>query len=533
MNRLPLILWSVLAVSVSVHAADPAPITLTVKSYRSLTNLVAKVAEAAAPGSSEGALAGMRQGLGISELKGIHLDRPWQIALWLEGTAGRPNASVRIPTTDYAAFAAGITEGSPLKGAEVSMRQVGDYASVWIPGQVSSETATSSHAAWKPDQIGTAAQTLLLQLTPGEPLRQQLVQGLAMVRMMMPGAMSAAQQGQVPAGIDPKAMADLLGLYFEVFELGLKGLRDVSVAVELSGENLVIRDRVSALAGSELAGWLQGSEGSLDSVLPYALARGPAAFAMRLGPASSLMPTLKKFMRLSLQMQGTPPDSAAVTEMDRLMELMLPSKGGGYLDLENGFQFAAAYEFPGKDPKEVHGSMRQYLQTSMSSIAGESKPYKSIQFEEAKRTVGGVSVDRATMEFNLESPLYQAPQQRQMIESLWPGAKMELEYAVKGNLLFLAAPSLMESLLATSPSAASKPASLTPNTMVWGRINILQLLPMMMKANPMVPEEVKQRFEGLDPAGTDVIFQLDLDGALKGEASVPLKLLQAISKVSR
>ena len=177
--------------------------------------------------------------------------------------------------------------------------------------------------------------------------------------------------------------------------------------------------------------------------------------------------------------------------------------------------------------------MRQYLQTSMSSIAGESKPYKSIQFEEAKRTVGGVSVDRATMEFNLESPLYQAPQQRQMIESLWPGAKMELEYAVKGNLLFLAAPSLMESLLATSPSAASKPASLTPNTMVWGRINILQLLPMMMKANPMVPEEVKQRFEGLDPAGTDVIFQLDLDGALKGEASVPLKLLQAISKVSR
>jgi hypothetical protein len=369
-----------------------------------------------------------------------------------------------------------------------------------------------------------------MQLVLTEPLRQQLLSAIGMVKMAMPGALAGAQQAQASAGLDPKALVDLLGVYFDVFEIGAKGLRSLDLAVDLGGENLLVRSRLNAESGSELSTWFQGSPGTLDSVMPFALGRGPAAFAMRWGQNPAFMPILKKIMRLSLQMQGIAPDSDAAKETERLLDLMLPVKAAGVLDLDQGLTFAATYEFPGRNLSEFYGVLKKYMQTSMQTQVGEGKPYKSVRMEEAKRQIGGVSIDRASMEFNLESPLYKAPGQREMIESLFPGAKMEVDYALKGERLFFATPARMEPLLANAAPSV-KPPSLPPNSIVWGRVNVLQLLPRFLNANPMVPDEVKQKFQGLDGAGTDVTFTIALDGALSSETALPLKLLQSVSKL--
>jgi hypothetical protein len=532
MNKLRIATAVALAVTTTPLAAATAPVTLTFKNYRTLTNTVVRVVDAVAPGSGQGAAKGLTEELGIPELRGVNLDQPWQFAIWIEGAQGRPAMSVWIPTTDFTAFGAGLQEGKLLKGRGQTntVKRVGDYASIWVPGSFPAEAAQAAHAGWKREQLGTIERAVALDLVPTDALRHLILQGLGSARTGIEAAV-LTQPGQLP-GVDGRALKELLGLYLDVFEIGFKGLERLHLTLDLRGDTLVVGKRVTALAGSDFAGWLRGVEGSLDSVLPYATGKAPVAFAMRLHASTNLMTLLRKFTRASLQVQGIASDSETAKETERLLDLMIPVKVGGIVDFTKTFSFAAVYEFPGRDLGGVHDAVKRYLQTSMQSQAGPDKPYTTVTYEEGKRELGGVRVDRATMVLNFDSPLYQGQGQREMLESMWPGGRMEFDYLRKGDRLFLASPDLMEGLLAQGPAAsAPKPPSITRDTVAYGHVNLVKSLPRMLQANPAVPADVKERLGRLDSEGTEVTVQLDLNGTLIGQADIPLRLLSSLGKL--
>jgi hypothetical protein len=470
--------------------------------------------------------------LGEEALGALDAERPWQVAVWMEALGGRPSASLYVPTKDFASLKTALDSGPLLQnaGGDPTVTANGDYAAIYLPGAMPSETADAAHAAWASNQIGSPNNTVSLDVRPTESLRQQLVQGLAMIRMMVGGAIGAQNQEIMP-GMDPMAMAELLGVYFEVIEVGLKGWDSLSIGLDVQQDALRIQERVTAVAGSEFATWLKGSEGSLASVLAYADDTAPATFAFRWKEAPAYMPTLKKFLRLSMQMQGVPADSDTVKETERLIDLMAPMQLAGSLDFKNGMAFSGAYQFPGRDVKEIYDLMRTFMETSMQGQVGEGKPYKEAIFKENQREVAGQRVDRLIMTFNLDAPLYQMPGQKEMIENLFPGGRMEFDYVLKGDSLLIASPTQLDKLLkvdAGSPKA--KLGTLRPTTVLAGRMNVLELIPQFIKANPMLPEEAKQRFEGIDARGTDIQFRVDLDGSLNSEALVPLQLVRTAAK---
>jgi hypothetical protein len=529
-----LLLVTLLAPTVAglLHAAPP-PITLTVKSYRALTNHLVQIAEAAAPGTGSSSVGLLGNQLGSPALKGVNLDQPWQIGIWLEGFGGQPSMSVWIPTTDFEAFSAELQDGSLLKGwSEPNpIKKVGTYAAVWIPGTASSASAQTAHGTWTPEAIGSPREAIQLQIAPGEPLRQQLLQGLGMVRLTLGSALGNPQAQAVP-GVDSRALADLLSLYLDLFETAFKGMDRFTVGLDLQNGQLRLRKQLTAQPGSDLASWLQDGESSLESVLPYANSPAPVSFAMRWNGSAALMPTLKKLTRLSLQLQGMPAESESVKETEKLLELLVPFKAAGYLSLSNELAFAGVYEFPGRDLKEIYRLMQNYLQTSMQSQVGEDKPYKTIRFDEAKRQLAGTRVDRVTMEVNLDAPLYQMPGQREMIESIWPGGRMEFDYAMKGDRMFIATPALLDGYLAQTPSATAAPTALNRHTVLFAKFNLLQVIPWVLRSNPMLPDDFKQTVAKLDHAGTDVTLQVDLNGSLSAEAVIPLKLVSTMRELA-
>jgi hypothetical protein len=512
--------------------AENAPVTLTVKSFRALTNNIGRIVETARPGSGEMALMGIQGGLGIPQLKGIDLERPWQVQVWLSNGQSKPAVSVWIPTSDFDAFKGGLEEGVLKSGGDPKIRQVEKYAGVWIPGSAESKDGEAGHASWKPSQIGTPDRAVLLEFSPNDTMRQQILLGLAGARMMIAGAVGGQAAEQL-GGMDPKAMAELLGVYFDVIETVIKGMQKLDLGIDLRGENLVVSQKVQAKAGTDLEGWMKASEGSLDSVLPYAAGTSPLTFAMRLNENPAFLPTMKKFIRLSLQMQGMAADSDAAKETEKLIEAMIPMKAAGVVDLKNGITMSGVYQFPGRDVGAVYRQLVQYLEKGMQSQVGEAKAYKAIKFQAAKRTSGGVKVDLVTMELNLDAPMYKMAGQREIVEKMWKGGKMEFEYAIKGDSLLFASPGLMDALIAGKAAASAPKLALSPKTLAYGQLNLIAVLPTMLEMNPMVPQEVKDRITKLDPAGTDMTARVDLDGTLSAEEIIPLKLISAFSKLDQ
>jgi hypothetical protein len=341
------------------------------------------------------------------------------------------------------------------------------------------------------------------------------------------------QQGQNVQGVNAQTMSELMGAYFDLFQTGLRGLETLQIELDLKADALVVTETVTAKAGSELAGWLDAGQGNLESVMPAIRLDQPLSIAMRWDKATEFMPTLKKFTRLGLQLQGGEVSEEALKEMEELIDVVVPLRFGGSMDFKEGFVFSGMYEFPGRDLERIYELMRAYIEGSMQQQVGDDQVYRSIQFTEAARKVKDLPVDRVTMEINLDAPLYQMPGQKEMIERMWPGGKLIIDQARQADRLLVGTPADLDLLLAGSPSASpGVPLTLNPQTVLWARMNLLQLLPAMLEGNPMVPAEVATQLRRADSAGTDVTVQLDvIRSGIQARSIVPLKLLQNVAQV--
>jgi hypothetical protein len=534
-NRTRLTLLLAVVLSTSMSWAQPAPVTLTVQSYDALANGLTKVADAVAPGAADDALREFRDALGLQDLQGVDRARPWQVALWADDFSAPPSMSVRIPVTNFDSFRNGLQPGL-LKGdagVEPSIEQIGNYAKVWLEFGTPSASTRAAEKAWQPDSLNDTTGLLSLIVRPSDSLRTELVNGLAMGRMTI--AMAFASQAEhAPEGLDVKTMGELMGAYFDMLETGLKGFQTFELGFDVAAESLVARQIVVPLAGSELAGWFQAQPGDLDALTPYLDRNAPMTLAMRFELNPTLLPTLKRFVALSMQLQGLAPDSDASAKTTELIESFLPMQFAGNLNFARGFEFNGLYRFPDKDPSAVYAQMKDFLQVIAKDQVGEDQPYRSVTLEPAQRKSHGLAIDRATFVLNPDAPMYQMPGQQEMLEAFWPDGTMIFDYALKADDLFMGSPASLDALL--ERAAASKPgpaAGLARHTVAYGHINPLRLLPSMLALNPMISEDDKKRFDQLNPAGCDIGFQLDLDGRFSSTTTIPIQLFRVLGQLAQ
>lgn len=505
--------------------ADQPLVTITLKDFSSFSQGVDTLFDAVSPGSGREALRELGAGLGITSLEGVDEARPWQIALWLESPGNTPCASLRVPVDDYAAFAAAYrTRG----GSRVATK-AGDYAKIWLAGGDESDAARSAHDSWQPGQLKAGSHTVFVEVTPGEPVRQLMLQMLGMGRMSMAMGLSAGAGGEVP-GMDMQAMVKMMGVYFDVFEVGVKGLKSLNVGLDVSDDSLRIQERIEPLPDSELAAWFENSPGDLAGAMPFLSANAPVAVALRLGNSPAFLPKLKELATLSMQMQKAPNEAQVSQEMGAMLDAMAPMTFAGSLELDQGIEFTGLYQFPKPEAaRTAYGIMRKFLAGTMQTQVGDDRLYKRVDFVEGQREVQGTRIDRVTMEINLDSPLYQMPGQREMVETMWGGGKMEFDYALRGRNLVVSSPvKTVAALRSAEAGNGGTVAGISGNTVMFARLNLLKLIPWFVNPNPVFPEEVKAVMGRLEASGTDVTIRADLDGALATETHIPVKLLRSI-----
>jgi hypothetical protein len=525
----------VAALTAFITWAQTAPITLTLRSYQAFTDGLTQVVDAVSPGDAGEAIEDIREGLGIEDLKGIDTSRPWQVAVWLDSLSVPPCVSIRVPVSDFAAFREGLNPGL-LKGedGDNKIQQVGDYATVWLEFGSPSEATKTGEKAWKPELLKETGEIVRLAIRPGNALREELVGALGMGRMAVGAAMSSQQAQQATPGIDPKAMGELMGVYFDLIETGIKGFDSLELKLDLKGETLQVRKTVVPVVGSALAGWFETKEGNLGALSSYLGGKSPMGLAMRFDNNQSVMPILKRIISLSMQMQGLPADADAIRQTEQLVEGFVPMQFAGTMDVNQGLQYGGVYQFPGKDTKVVYAQLKEFLNKSMQNQVGADKPYSSVTLEEGQREVSGVSVDRSTLVINLDSPIYQMPGQKEMFEGFWPGGKMIFDYALKGKDLFMGSPEHLDALLAGPVGGSTyRPEGLNPHTMAYGYINVFSFIPALMAANPMLSDEDKERFGNIDATGTALDFRLDLDNRLDYQLGIPLKFFRTIGQLTQ
>ena len=335
--------------------------------------------------------------------------------------------------------------------------------------------------------------------------------------------------------INPEGMADVMGVYFSIFETVLKGLAQLDVGVAVSGGNIVVSDTVVPAPNSTLERWLAvNSNGVAPDVAAMDWSSTMAfAFSLRDDPAFSEI--LEKMMAASMKLQNMSAEDMAVEESMKLMKEMLPMTVAMSMDFgKKGLGFGGHYRFPGRDGEQMRVRLKKFLDDSMSKQVGEGKPYSAFDYKEAVRKIDGSPVSRMTLAYNLQSPMFSAPGQKEQIEAMFPGGKMTFEsVVVKDRMQFASGGSLEDSMNAAknAPPAGIKAG---PRTIAIGQMNVLALMKQMFGAGGAAGSPLPAAvMDALDPKGTAIRFRADLDGSLDGNLRIPLKLISTISAAGK
>lgn len=536
MQRLFLISLVTLLGTASVFAADSPTIAVTIQSYEDLEADFKRVVNRLNPDSADEDWEEFRREMKIADLEGIDLTRPWQAAIWWEIAEKTPSMSFRIPVLDFDDFRTSLEAVAESNGSEdISIQQVGGYANSWMEGEDSPAEAKDSHDAWKPADLRAPEKTIEVAVHFPEAIRQSVLQTIGMGKTVITGGLGSVPDGGIP-GMNPRALVELIGVYFEVMEMGIQGVKTLELHLGVEQDVLEIGKKVTAKADSELADWMKPADGSLEKVLPFLNSEAATAFAMQFVDNPSMMSTVKKLARLSFEMQGTEKDDPAIRDLEKLLDTAIPMVFANSSDFADGMQFGGVYRFPGRDLDAIYPMIVRYVNGPLQSQVGPKKMYKTLSQKKAHREVDGVSVDRFFMEINWDAPMYQlqnvSAQERERLAEMWPFGKVEFDMAQKGGNLFVGSPQVFDDMLRRD-SADSPPSGIpfSPRTFACGKVNIFKLMSMILGANPFIPEEGKQRFQDLDVDGTDIAFNVELDNAVQAQVAVPLKVFSTIAKI--
>lgn len=539
MQRLFLISLVTLLGAASVFAAEDPPVSVTIQSYQDLESDFKSIAKRLNPDSADEDWEEFRREMKIADLKGIDLTRPWQAAIWWEIAEKTPSMSYRIPVLDFDAFQTSMKAVAESNGVEaIPIQQVGGYANLWMEGEDSPAAAKDRHDAWTPAQLRAPEKTIEVAIHFPEGIRRSVLQMIGTGKTVITGELDSLPDGEIP-GMNPRALLELIGVYFEVLEMGIQGVKTLELHLGVEEDVLEIGKRVTAKAGSDLADWMKPADGSLEKVLPFLHSEAAMAFAMQFGGSPEMVSMVKKLARLSFEMQGTGKDDPAIRGLEKLLDAAVPMVFANSSDFTDGMQFGGVYRFPGRDVDAVYQMSVQYVNGPLQSQVGAEKMYKTLSLKKAHREVDGVSVDRFFLEMNWDSPMYRlqllesSEQEREMVEKMRKQfGKMEFDLAQKGGNLFMGSPSLFDELLRRD-SAGGPPSGIpsSPRTFACGKVNVFKFMSMILEANPFIMEEAKRQLQNLDVDGTGIAFNVELDNAVQAQVAVPLKMFSTIAKI--
>lgn len=518
-------------------AQDKTPPLASVKvqSFDALTSAARRLATTLGVGNEWNPETELATAIGSPKLAGVDRKKPWRLSLSLSGPGGSSLIVLYVPVTDFEAFKNGLPDSSLLRGggSKNELLKSGDFAVVvFRQGQAAESSAAEKQALAAGAPTTTAGAHLLeVSLQPDEAARQQALGLLAIGRMGLIQAV-AGQQKTDGMPFNAKALSEMMGWYVDGVEAFVRGLDRLDVQADLGDLSITINKKITAVADSDLSRWFKPTGTGLSDLPNLLDPKATVSFAAAIGPKPAFLPGLKKLVRLGFKMQNQEIDEKTAGQIDQMLDTLAPMRFAGSVDWAKNISMAGVYEFPGVGAKKAYDSFKKFFTDAMPAMTGTNKAYSSFVFKEAMRKFGDVPVDRFTMTFNLDAPMLKMPGQREAMEAMWGGGKMEIEYAVKGDRLYFANPEKMADVLNASPRSVTKDEmAATPETVIVGRANILMLVKQAMVINPMVPVALKESAARLNTQGADVRFRVNLDGRMSGRAEIPLTLLQAIHQL--
>ncbi len=530
-------------IAAAVWAGSPARLqaqplaTLTVRNYGEFENTISQLGAAVHPDAATSAGKKLGAALGLRSTTAFDAKRPWQAAIWFQGGGTPPLIAFKVPADDISKFKDSLDPEGVLADQGKDWKALeGGFGLVTLR-----ETATLSDAErgelakWEKATVSSPDQTMELVLTPSEPLRNQALMMLGMVKMTMTQAMST-NNAMAATGANPQAMGKMFGAYFDALSTIVQGTQRAHLGLALENDNLAIHETIMAKPDTDLAGWLVPQKASFPKS-DMSLLDPDAMFsvAAHFGDNPRLVDYFKKFLRLSFAVQNVQADDAMIQKLEDLMDKLLPMNFVGSASYENQILFSGLYSFPESKAAEALAAGRDFFKNGMKSMVGTNKLYSAAVYEEKDHVIDGVSVDRLSITMNTNSPLFSMPGQKEQLLQMWPGGKMVFDYAVKGNDLLFASPGQMKEWLARSPdaSAVSWPWQVSDSTVSAGYFNLLSLIKPSLAANPVLPPELKEKFARLDPKGTGLAFQIDLNNRFSSHLNMPVKLLREFSRLNK
>jgi hypothetical protein len=446
--------------------------------------------------------------------------------------------AAKVPAKDIKAFKEALDGDGVLRsqGHEWTQLEGGVGLILFLRDADSlSDDEKAAFDAWKAESLRPPAHGLVeLTLNLSDTLRDQAVGGLALGKMFASQAI-AAQDSAANSGVSPAAMGTMLDAYFDLIEIILKGLQQYQLGLDLTADALTAEGSIAAKPDTELAKWLQKPATALtaddvDFVNPEA----GLSFAGYFGKEPALMKALEKFLRASFAIQNVDTNGAAVKDMLDLMEKSLPMTFAGSLDLKDKLSLAFAQRFLAADAAEVWAKQKATFTKQLQAFVGKEKLYSAATLTEKNEVIDGVNVDRYSLTLNLDAPMLKMPGQKEKLERLLPGGKIELDYAVKGGRLFMASGGQMKDVLALAGGKSGGKAApkLDAGTCLIAYLNVLTLAKQIVAAMPEVPTEVQDKLAKLDSKGTTIEFRLSLDQQARFSGRVPLKLISQFGRLA-
>lgn len=520
--------------TVSLLAGEPL-LTITFQNSNQFKQSVNHAAAVVVPDQPVDVMSMIEQQFGMAGMAGIDPERPWQFAIWHEGGQTPPFLAVKVPVSDFDQFKENLAPDKVLRGRgdRNVIEPQGDYAAVAFKQSAEGELPEADAANfndWKALKPTRPEHLIALALKMNDGVRQQLTQVMAMAKASIDQGMSSNDQLQT-MGYDPESMKQMFELYFAGFQTFLNGFQQLNVGLSLDGDDLVCSETIAAVAGSDLASCFKPQEGDLTGVLPALNVDSTFAFAAKIGKNPELVAWLKKLTLLSYQMQGVQLGQDLEQQFDEMLNVMMPLAIGGSGTLENGITFSGVYRFPETDAQTAYAQVKKFFDESAESLAGEDKMYSAINFQNGFQTIDGTPVDRFTMTINFDHPMFKMPGQKENFQALWPDGKIEFDYAIKDNAMWIASPGQMEPLL-RQPANKEWDLEFKPDndTVLIGQVHFLDLVKQGLSLNPMTKAMAGGFFAMMDTTGTEIQFKVDLNQKLTSNSRVPLKIFQQAMK---
>ena len=520
---------ALLVLSIAASRAQPL-VRVSIRSYGELSNAVFSVVGAVKPDDQEDIGGDLADKLGLTSAAKFDPKAPWELALWQQGGAPGVLVALKGPISDVKQFKGALSPDGLLNrmGKDWVQMESGIGVIVFKSADAQTEPEKAELKDWEKESVSTPRRALQLVLSPSESVKAQILPFLSMARM------AVTQKATAGAGaVNPHAMGQVFELYFDGIETFIKGLQELKLAAGVDNDALVMEQSISATPGSDLAGWFHKpanavKEDDLKALTPNAL----ASAAMALDKNARLIDLSGKFLRLSMQMQGVGTDDTDIKDLTAMMGKCLPMRVAGSVFFKDHLEFSGVYRFPESDAATAYGQMKPFIQRLIKTQAGEGKLYSEASFKEDFRKVNGIPVDRGSFTINLDNPLYKQPGQKELTKALWPNGKVEFDYAVKDNKLLAATPRQMEDLISgKTQSEAHSVFAVNDSTIAAGYFNLVSAVRDVSTVNPAIPEPVKERMTKLDPKGTAVRFQVEMNTQVRSEEHVPLSLLKQFGRL--